>query len=1002
MRFSAKHLSALLGDPHPPTAQQAAAIEAPLAPGLVVAGAGSGKTATMAARVVWLIANGFVMPSEVLGLTFTRKAAAELASRIRTQLARLSGVDDIEPPVGEPTVSTYHAYASNIVGEHGPRAGLEPGGKVLSAAGAWQLAYAAVRGYDGEMNAVSLTVESVVRRVLSLSDEMSEHLRDGDDVREFTQQLGEEIRQRVGRGTQKTERILTDLAGRLQLLPLVDEYRRRKRLDGAVDFADQLAGAAAVASAAPEVGRIERERYKVVLLDEYQDTSHAQIELLKALYGGGHPVTAVGDPCQSIYAWRGASTGTLARFGTEFLSSEGADARHDELTVSWRNRPEILSVANAISEPLRASGLRVPELESGFDEPGKVVACLTETADDQAAWVADRVEALWTDAGWSRDAVTYEPDRTPPSTAVLVRRRSQITRLEEALRAKGLPVEVIGMGGLLETPEVRELHATLTVLARPSSGPALLRLLTGPRWRIGPRDLAALHARARQLAPERRGFEPSAEGLSEATLAEALDDLGPAERYSPEGHDRFDALRQELAILRTRIDQPVSDLVAEVCRVSGLEVEVLVHKGDSEMLDAFADEAARYTATAALPGLDGFLSYLDAAAERERGLDIAGATEQHGAVQILTIHASKGLEWDVVAVPGLCKGVLPGKTRGGTWLSDTGKLPYPLRGDADQLPGLDIRGVTKAAELSAAEGEFKKDVQRHHEIEERRLAYVALTRARHQLLIAGYWWDEAEQPRGPSVFLEEATAAGAYVDGWCDEPGESNPLLETDLTARWPDADPLGPNQMTVAAAAGAVRASDGALADFDEAKRWAEEAELLLAERAERERPDITVPVPNQLSVSQLVAWHADAQEFARGLRRPVPQAPAPHTRRGTAFHAWVENRLGGATLFDLDELPGSADTPETDERLAELQEAFAASAWAQRAPVAIEVPFVTVLNGVVIRGRMDAVFGTDDGFEVVDWKTGRPPRGAAARSAAVQLAAYRQAWAAMRGIDP
>ncbi|MGH8791468.1 MAG: PD-(D/E)XK nuclease family protein, partial [Stackebrandtia sp.] len=165
-----------------------------------------------------------------------------------------------------------------------------------------------------------------------------------------------------------------------------------------------------------------------------------------------------------------------------------------------------------------------------------------------------------------------------------------------------------------------------------------------------------------------------------------------------------------------------------------------------------------------------------------------------------------------------------------------------------------------------------------------------------------------------------------------------------------------------------------------------------------------VEVPAPVQLSVSQLTAWHADSQEFARTLRRPVPGPAAPHTRRGTAFHAWVESRFNSTALFSLDELPGAADgDPDPDADLVALQEAFEASQWARMIPIALEVPFTTVLEGVVVRGRMDAVFPAADGaFEVVDWKTGRPPRGEAARAAAVQLAAYRQAWAALRGVDP
>ena len=992
VRFSARRLAALLGDEHPPTAQQAEAIEAPLQPQLIVAGAGSGKTATMASRVVWLIANGFVRGDQILGLTFTRKAAGELARRVRSRLARLAGVDaatgpDGKPLTAEPTVSTYHAYAAALVTEHGLRAGLESGATVLSAAQAWQLAYGVVRGYDGDMSAVTIGIEEVVKRVLSLSDEMSEHLRTPDEVRGFTEQLLAELSERIHRPTQRVTALISALRARIQLLPLVEEYAERKRALPASDFADQLAQAAMLARTVPQVGEVERRRYRVVLLDEYQDTSHAQVELLRHLFGAGHPVTAVGDPCQSIYAWRGASAGTLARFCDDFPAADGAPAKRCELTVSWRNTPAILEAANEMSLPLRSAGLTVPELEPGGDGDGAVTVGLLHTIEDEAQWVADRVASVW-------------EGPQPPSTAVLVRRRDQIARIERALRDRGLPVEVVGLGGLLDAPEVREVYATLQVLAQPDSGPALVRLLTGPRWRIGPRDLVALHRRAREIAPDRRGFEPSAEALDDATLSEALEDPGDPDDYSPAAWERFQLLRNELARLRSRSDQSVSDLVAEVIDTCGLNVEVLVHQKDASRLDAFVEQAAVYTGHSAAPSLSGFLAYLEAAEERERGLEVSGTTVHPTAVQVMTVHAAKGLEWDCVAVPGLSTQRFPGKPRDTNWLSAGGRLPYPLRGDAAELPAFDIRHVTAPKELHAAEKEFTTALGEHHTLEERRLAYVALTRARAKLWVSGYWWDDsATKPRGPSNFLTEVKRH-ATVDVWSDPPAPDadNPLDEA-LQAVWPNPAPLGERQDEWMAAAVDVRSHDGSDIDDPEFQR---DTELLLAEMAEVGHGPAAIPVPQQISVSQLVDWHADDEAFAASVRRPVPGPPSPHTRRGTAFHAWVERRFGAKALLDVTELPGAADGDHvpSDDELAALQTAFEESEWADKSPVALEVPFSTVLAGVVVRGRMDAVFATDDGYVVVDWKTGRPPRGDAAHAAATQLAAYRQAWSALRGV--
>ena len=316
-RYTPAELTDLLGLAHRPTAEQTAIIEAPAdRPLLVVAGAGSGKTETMAARVVWLVANNYVRPEQVLGLTFTRKAAGELAHRIRarmSQLVRKLGRDDLL--AGEPTVVTYPSYAARVVTEHGLRGGYEPTTRLLTEASCWQLADDIVRRYDGDMSSVESAAATVVDAVLHLSADLAEHLVDPDLLAAWTGRFHAEISSLPGsRVYRDVADALTRQRARLALLPMVRAYTARKRALEAMDFGDQLARAARVARDHPEVGAIERDRYQVVLLDEYQDTSHAQFVLLRALYGGGHPVTVVGDPCQSIYGWRGASAGALDRF----------------------------------------------------------------------------------------------------------------------------------------------------------------------------------------------------------------------------------------------------------------------------------------------------------------------------------------------------------------------------------------------------------------------------------------------------------------------------------------------------------------------------------------------------------------------------------------------------------------------------------------------------------------------------------------------------------------
>jgi DNA helicase-2/ATP-dependent DNA helicase PcrA len=1014
-----------------PTSQQAHVIAAPVGPLLVVAGAGSGKTETMAGRVVWLVANGHVRPEQILGLTFTRKAAGELSHRVRRrlgQLVRRLGRDDLI--AGEPTVATYHSYAARVVREHGVRAGFEPSTRLLTEAACWQLADTVVRAYDGDMTAVSAAPSTVVDAVLHLAGDLAEHLREPADVAAWTGRFFAEVGSKTGKMAKPVRDVLSRQQARLQLLPLIRQYSEKKALLEAMDFGDQLSRGATVATAHPEVGQVERDRYRVVLLDEYQDTSHAQVVLLRALFGGGHPVTAVGDPCQSIYGWRGASAGTLDRFPTEFPRADREPAPLLSLTTSWRNRPEILDVANTLSAPLRSYGARVQALAPAdvLAEPAStatVHCALLDTYTEEAAWIADRVLASW------RLAAKVDPDTFPydipvedrPSTAVLVRTRAQIPALENALRSRGLPVEVVGLGGLLDTPEVRDVVSIMRVLADPAEGAALLRVLTGPRWRIGPRDLVALYRRARGLAAARRhgdhALEPElADRLDEAVLVEALDDLGEPERYSAEGHRRFVRLGAELRDLRRRLDQPLPDLVADLERVTGLDVEVAARPGDAGLarghLDAFANIAARFAGESEGATLSAFLAFLAAAENEERGLAPGEVEVVEGAVQILTAHAAKGLEWDVVAVAGLCTDVFPGPSNAGDhWLRGLGVLPFPLRGDQGGLPVLDLSGAADIKGVVGALETFNRDWREHDVREERRLAYVAVTRPRRLLLASGYWWGEGvKRARGASVFLEEirerCLGGAGVVDVWAPKPeaDAQNPTATDVPSASWP-ADPLGHRRPLLESAAALVRTAPAAVPSTKDPQvnRWLGEAELLLAERARltpRDGAPVEVALPGHLSVSQLVSLRRDPQRLARTLRRPLPARPDPYTRRGTAFHHWLEQRFRAERLIDLDELPGAADEDAApDSALADLQARFLASEWADRVPFDVEVPFASVIAGVVVRGRMDAVYRDADGrFDVVDWKTGGRPGGADATAAAVQLAAYRLAWAELRGV--
>ncbi len=1038
MIYSPSELAEALGVPQP-TEEQSAVICAPPGPLVVVAGAGAGKTETMAARVVWLVANGFADPGQVIGLTFTRKAAGQLLRRVRSRLARLAGLlgDQFgSAEVGAPNVSTYHAFAGALLREYGLLLPVEPDARLLSPTELWQLAFEVVNKYDGQLD-TDKTPAAVTAMVLRLSGELAEHLVDTEQLRDSHVELDRLVhhlpagRYQRDRGpSQWLLNVLGTQTDRAGLVPLVDRLHERMRTDKVMDFGSQMSAAARLASSCPQVGEQLRARYRVVLLDEYQDTGHSQRIALSSLFGGGADdslaLTAVGDPIQSIYGWRGASAANLPRFATDFPLADGSPAPTLELRTSWRNPQRTLHIANTVSAEARRRSVAVRPLQSRPGAaPGTVRCALLTDIATERDWVADHISCRYREA-----AEIGEP---PPTAAVLVRRNADAGPIADALTARGVPVEVVGLAGLLSIPEVAATVAMIRLVADPTAGAAAIQVLTGSRWRLGASDLVALWSRAVSLTGRRPAaatvqevIAAAAPDADNACLADALADPGRADAYSSEGHRRITALAAELSWLRTFLSHSVTDLLAEVRRATGVDIEVRASRAPAggwtgaEHLDRLAGLVADY---ASRPGsdVDGLLAYLAAAAVVENGLAPAEVSVAAGRVQILTVHAAKGLEWQVVAIPHLSGRVFPSTTAKRTWLTDPGELPPLLRGDRAAtglhgVPVLDTSGVTDRKGLSDRIIAHRDQLEQRRIDEERRLFYVAITRAEDTLLLSGYHWGSTEsKPRGPSDFLCEvkdvidaSTAAGTpcgEVEQWAPPPadGDRNPVQGNATEAIWP-ADPAGRRRADLERGAELVRAArddEGPTGPEDDPEGWGDAVDALLAERA-RTQSAPTPALPSQISVSALVDLDKEPTAALQRMTRRMPSRPDPQAILGTAFHEWVQRFYGAERLFDLDDLPGAADAAPTDaEELAALQASFTASRWAARTPVDVEVPFEMAIGDTVVRGRIDAVFDNRDGtMTVVDWKTGEPPADDdARRRAAVQLAVYRLAWAAMRG---
>ena len=892
-----------------PTPEQVRMIEAGPAPTLVIAGAGSGKTATMVDRVIWLVDNGFVRPEEVLGVTFTRKAATELRSRMRAGLNTLRRSRRVAPTdeelregIADPTVLTYHSYANNLVKEYGLRLGVEQDAQMLGDAQKWQLAAQIVQYWEGELpldkDGVPVSAATMINQMLQLSDECAEHLVEPQQVIDFcTEQLAAYAAVPEPRRETKTERDIQKvqrlLRNRRVYARMAMSYARVKARMQVLDFGDLMRFAARIAEADPAIREGERARFKVVLLDEFQDTSHAQMSLFSSIYGAdeaagipAHPVMAVGDPKQSIYGFRGASDGQMFSFYRHFPT------KHVQplfLSIAWRNDISVLNAANHVAEKLKEvpewvraadgdiTAAQVPDLrprcalvgEPGspaFEQAaagmaGRVDLTYHDSDREEAVAIAERIAAMRAQAVREYER-TYAAHRSGdgsvrprlkmPEIAVLARVHGQLDPIRVECERLGIPVQQVGLGGLLSQPEVVDLVSALRVLADPNRSDALARLLTGARWRLGAADMLALGDWAQSLVRERERalreqmalrmlaeaedaddaaainlqtehLRAAQERLDEtlkgavedssgyASLIEAVENLPQdgadgeplygeqyrGRRFSPAALERLRAFAEQMRVLRAGLSEDLGTLLYEIERTMLLDIELAVRPGTDPLgsranLDAFHEVAAAYGVSAPRinamiyagsdgvsaeegdPGarrfllssggvsyVMGFLAWLERADDEEKGLALGAVEPDPNAVQLMTMHAAKGLEWDHVLLPGLCGSATGGQTPNLWQMSANTALPWPLRGDREYLPSVletaeEITAFEKAKDLEDYLATHKDDATEHTGMEDRRLMYVAMTRARNLLAMSAYRWKStAATPQPVQPFWEE-------------------------------------------------------------------------------------------------------------------------------------------------------------------------------------------------------------------------------------------------------
>jgi DNA helicase-2/ATP-dependent DNA helicase PcrA len=530
----------------------------------------------------------------------------------------------------------------------------------------------------------------------------------------------------------------------------------------------------------------------------------------------------------------------------------------------------------------------------------------------------------------------------------------------------------VGASGLLDRPEVVDLVAWLEILAELSSPVALLRVLRGPRYAIGMRDLAALarHGRARLAEPadadSPAGGGPTAGRPRGGALSEGLSDLAAVPDLSAEARHRLEEFCRERARLaRAAQHVPVLDLAETILTRTGLW-RATDDRGRENLL-RFLDLAARFAPVDGDPGLPAFVEYLQLLDESDE--DVAEAhRRQADAVTVMTVHQAKGLEFDVVYVPGLAgrgsSRIFPDARAGENALSNSSALPWWLRED-DGIPS--PRTATRA--------EIDECIRGRRLDEEWRLLYVAATRARrHLVLSAAHWYRGAAEPQGPSEFYDFVAAQSDLVaERFRHEPATVDPEVAAKEKHR----------AATAARYPGPV-ATDGGQLTLDDAG--------LATDPGTAQAPAVPRRAPAALSVSGMVTYARCPKQFFWTVVRPLPRRASAAARLGTEVHRWIQQRSGRQlsliepdTDADLD-----PDALPPDSALAQrLKASFLASPWADLDPVRVEAPFVLSAGSHQVRGRIDAVYERDDRFELVDFKTGRPAS-AGDPSAGVQLDIY------------
>ena len=665
----------LIGDLNP---QQAEAVQYRGQALLIGAGAGSGKTRVLTRRIAWILTQFGAWPSQILAITFTNKAAAEMRER-------LTGL--IGPVAQRMWVSTFHSACVRILRRDGEQIGLKSGFSIYDTADCERLVK--LIGADLNIDLKRYTPRSILARISDYKNNL-QGWREQLNTYAADYKPGQKGYQ-LGRFGNVEELYAVVYA----------EYQHRLAMANAVDFDDLIVRTVELLRSCPMVAEYYRHKFRYILVDEYQDTNHAQYVLVRELAGvdaGERPqpdavaagrqgpawITVVGDSDQSIYAFRGADIRNIQDFEQDF-----PNAKTIMLEQNYRSTQTILDAANAVIA--HNEGRKPKKLWTALGKGEPIVGYAADNAQQEAAWIASEIARLHAEHG-----IAYS------DMAVMYRANAQSRSLEEALINAGLPYQLIGGTRFYERREIKDAIAYLQAIVNPADDVNMRRILNVPKRGLGPRaeSLVTMYA------------DTHATTFFDGVLH--VDELGAPTRTATQ----LKAFRDLMTALREFADahnSKPSEIVAEVLSKSGL-LEELQRSEDPqdasrvENLSQLQSVAAEYEQKTPDATLAGFLETTALVADSDQ-LPMDG--EDSGSVTLMTLHTAKGLEYPVVFLTGLEQGTFPHSRS----LEDTSELA-----------------------------------------EERRLAYVGITRAQRRLYVTraavrAQWGQAAEMM--PSQFLDE-------------------------------------------------------------------------------------------------------------------------------------------------------------------------------------------------------------------------------------------------------